>query len=234
MERFWDERAREDAFWFVDSRLDYGSPDVERFWADGAADLEQLLEMVGAEIRPGDTVVDIGCGLGRLSRAIAARAERVLAVDISEEMLQQARTYNAHLDNVTWIHGDGTSLAGVADGVADACVSHVVFQHIPDPQVTLGYVRDMGRVLKPGGWSLFQVSNDPDIHRPARQGVRGRVARLAGRKPRGLEEAPWLGSSIDLDELRATADGAGMDIERVEGEGTQYCIVRLRRRASKS
>ena len=33
---FWDERAREDAFYFVDSRLDYGDPDVERFWAGGA------------------------------------------------------------------------------------------------------------------------------------------------------------------------------------------------------
>jgi SAM-dependent methyltransferase len=232
MREFWDERAREDAFWFVDSRLEYGSPDVEKFWADGAADLQQLLDMVDAEIRPQDTVIDIGCGLGRLSRAAAAKAQRVIAIDISAEMLEQARAYNGHLDNVTWIHGDGTSLAGIDDGVADAMVSHVVFQHIPDPKVTLGYVTDMGRVLKPGGWSLFQVSNDPSIHEGRKQGVRDKVAQLAGRKPKGLDGAAWLGSWIDLDELRATADAAGMDVERIVGEGTQYCIVRLRRRAS--
>jgi SAM-dependent methyltransferase len=232
MRQFWDERAREDAFWFVDSRLEYGSPDVERFWADGASDLQQLLDMVGAEIRPGDSVVDIGCGLGRLTRAAAGTAERVIAIDISAEMLEQARKHNAHLDNVTWVQGDGTSLAGIDDGVADAMVSHVVFQHIPDPKITLGYVRDMGRVLKPGGWSMFQVSNDPGIHTPMKQGVRGRVARLTGRKPKGLEDAPWLGSAVDLDELRAAADAGGADVERIEGEGTQYCIVLLRRRAA--
>src|SRR3954453_10122277 len=97
--QFGDERARQDAFWFVDSRLEYGSPDVERFWADGASDLQQLLDMVGAEVRPTDTVVDIGCGLGRLSRALAGRAAQVLAIDISAEMLEQAREYNAHLEN---------------------------------------------------------------------------------------------------------------------------------------
>ena len=58
----------------------------------------------------------------------------------------------------------------------DGCFSHVVFQHIPDPPITLNYVREMGRVLRPGGWALFQVSNDPTIHQPpggrARRGSR--------------------------------------------------------------
>ena len=35
MAAFWDARAREDAFFFVDDRLDYGSPDEERFWTGG-------------------------------------------------------------------------------------------------------------------------------------------------------------------------------------------------------
>jgi ubiquinone/menaquinone biosynthesis C-methylase UbiE len=186
---------------------------------------------MGVEIRPGDAVVDIGCGLGRLTRAAKTfGAGSVHAIDISPEMLAQAKEYNAELENVTWVQGDGTSLKGIPDGQADALVSHVVFQHIPDPQVTLGYVRDMGRVLKPGGWAVFQVSTDPNVHRARDRGLKERVGRLVGREPKGAEDPAWLGSAVDLDELKSVADAAGMDTEKVEGAGTQFCIVCLRRR----
>jgi SAM-dependent methyltransferase len=226
IEGFWDARAREDAFYFVDNRLEYGHPDVERFFADGRADLDELLGRLGAVVAPGQTVVDIGCGLGRLSRALAARAGRVLAIDVSQEMLDRAQELNQDLDNVEWVHGDGLTLTGIDDAAADACVSHVVFQHIPDAQITLGYVAEMGRVLKPGGWTAFQISNDPSVHQP-----RGKPPRrgLLRRGPKGQGHPAWLGSSVDLDDLRATAADAGLDIEQIQGEGTQYCLVLARR-----
>jgi SAM-dependent methyltransferase len=229
MRRFWDEAAERDAFFYVDDRLRYGDPDLEAFWAEGPKVVARVLDIVGARIEPGDTVVEIGCGVGRLTRALAASAERVVALDISERMIELARRHNAHLDGVEWIVGDGESLAPVADASADACFSHVVFQHVPDPRITLGYVREMGRVLRPGGWSAFQVSNDPSIHRPRRRTLRDRVAVLAGRAPKGQDRPEWLGSSVDLADLRATAHDAGMLVERVTGEGTQFCFVLLRR-----
>lgn len=230
MGRFWDERAKENAFYFVDSRLDYNDTDVERFWADGREALDQLLGIVGAQLEPSDQVVDIGCGVGRLTRAAAATAERVTGVDVSAEMVKRAQELNAHLDNVRFLHGDGQHLNGVDDASATACISHVVFQHIPDPQITLGYVREMGRVLRPGGWAAFQVSNDPSVHHAKATGVSGALRRALGREPRGRDNAAWLGSAVDLDELRAVAGEAGLDAERIEGAGTQFCIVRLRRR----
>jgi hypothetical protein len=85
----------------------------------------------------------------------------------------------------------------------------------------------MGRVLKPGGWAAFQVSNDPSVHRPREKPTRrGLLSR--GRK--GQDHPAWLGSSIDLDDLRATAAAAGLDVERIQGEGTQYCLVLARRK----
>ena len=215
MRRFWDERADDDPFYFVDNRLEYGNPDTERFWAEGETDLETLLRSVGARIDPSDRVVEIGCGIGRLTRAIAARAAEVWALDVSGRMLELARHHNPGLDNVHWLHGDGITLAGIDDSVADACVSHVVFQHIPDPAITLGYVLEIGRTLRPGGWAAFQVSNDPAIHEP---------------RPDGPADAAWLGSPIDLADLRRAADEGGMDLERIVGEGTQFCIVLARKR----
>jgi SAM-dependent methyltransferase len=229
--RFWDQRAEEDAFFAVDSRLDPDSPDLDRFWADGREDLDRLLGAVGAGFRPTDEVVEIGCGVGRLTRVIAERVASVRAMDVSDQMLRRAREQNPDLDGVEWILGDGETLEGVESRSADAVVSHVVFQHIPDPEITLGYVREIGRVLRPGGWAAFQVSNDPAVHRP--RGVRSRlravVSRIVGRRSPWHENPYWLGSHVELPALRKAAGDASMTVERVRGEGTQYCLVLTRR-----
>jgi peptidoglycan/LPS O-acetylase OafA/YrhL/SAM-dependent methyltransferase len=230
MRSFWNDRAREDAFYFVDTRRPYKATDAGRFW-DAEALVDYLLDGLGVALRPQDAVVEIGCGLGRITRVLAARSADVLALDVSDEMLARAREHNPHLANVRWILGDGRSLAAVADGSADACISVVVLQHVPDPEITLGYVREVGRVLRPGGWAALQVSDDPAIHAP-RPG-RGRRLRAAlGRAPRGQRHPAWLGSAVDLAALREAADAAAMDVERVWGRGSQYCQVLLRRRAA--
>lgn len=229
MERFWDARAREDAYWFVDSRLDYGSPDESAFWAGGVQALDRLLGVLGAELSPDDVVVDIGCGIGRLTRPLAARTRSVIAIDVSSEMLAEARRLNPDLEHVEWVHGDGESLRPLADASADACVSHVVFRHIPDPQITLGYIREMGRVLRPGGFAAFELSNDPTPHRRRPLRTRERIAGLLRRAPRGVTDDPWLGSHVELAAIRRAAQEGGLAVERVMGEGSEFCAVLLER-----
>jgi SAM-dependent methyltransferase len=229
MGAFWDARAREDAFYFVDNTGTYRDADVARFWAAGERDLDAVLAAAGAAVQPDDVVLDIGCGVGRLTRVLAGRAAHVHAIDVSAQMLDQAREHNAHLTNVTWHHGDGTTLHPVEDDSIDAVVSHLVFQHIPDPEITLGYVREMGRVLRPGGWAVVQVSNDPELHR-ATIGLRDRLKAALGRAPKGQDEPQWLGSAVDLQDITAAALEGGLDIAQVVGEGTQFCYVRTVRR----
>src|SRR5947209_12210075 len=107
MRRFWDARAREDPFYFVDNTGDYRAPDTARFWASGHETLRVFAERLGVEVQPSDTVLDIGCGLGRLTRALAGRCAEVVAIDVSADMLARARELNAQLDNVRWLQGDG-------------------------------------------------------------------------------------------------------------------------------
>ena len=227
--RFWDRRARENPWFFITNTLDYADPDLDRFWASGEEDLEMLLGTLEAELAPSDHLVEIGCGAGRMSRAIARRVAEVTALDVSPRMLEIAREENPELANVRWMLADGTSLAGVPDASADVCLSHIVFQHLPDPRLTLGYVREMGRVLRPGGRALFQVSNAPSVHKPRFEGPRRRLSALRGRWPRGQRNPAWIGSAVDLDDLRAAAADGRLEIERIVGEGTQYCFVRARR-----
>jgi SAM-dependent methyltransferase len=228
MKRFWDLKAQEDAFYFVDSRQEYRKTDLEQFWSAGEAGLDYALELVDVEVQPTDTVVEIGCGVGRLTRVLARRGARVLAIDISEAMLDRARELNPELDNVDWLQGDGASLTGIDDASADACVSIVVFQHIPDPAITLGYIREIGRVLRPGGWAAIHVSTDPAVH-SRRPSLKDRLRALVGRAPRGRTNPAWMGSAVELDDVREAAGESGLGIEKVWGAGTQYCMLRLRR-----
>jgi SAM-dependent methyltransferase len=225
MGAFWDDRAREDPFYFVDNSGEYQQADLDRFWTVGEQQLDELLEAVGTRLEAGQTVLDVGCGVGRLTRVLARRAAHVHAVDVSAEMLARARELNPELDNVTWHRNDGTSLQPIEDGSVDAVVSHVVFQHIPDAAVTLGYVREMGRVLRPGGWAAFQISNDPELHAP-RYKPPPRWKVLLGLAPRGQRNPNWLGAHVELGDVREAARRSGMDVAAVHGEGTQFCYVK--------
>jgi len=214
MRRFWNARARQDPLHFVDDREPPGEGDLERFWHNGGHDLGVLLGALAVEVEPWHTVLDLGCGVGRLTRVLAERARRVVAVDVSPEMLELARGLNRELGNVEWLLGDGRTLQGVPDGSIDAAVSHVVFQHLPYPAITLGYVAELARVLDDGGWAAFQLSTDPSVHR--------RRLRDLGRPQR---DAAWLGSAVDLARLRDVADSVDLDLARIEHPGTQFTLV---------
>lgn len=229
-ERYWDDRARENALYFVDNEIGYDDPDTDAFWRRGEEVVARMLDVAGLSVGPGESVLDIGCGVGRLTRALAARARRVYGLDVSREMLKLAREHNPDLHNVEWLHGDGHGLGALADASVDGCFSHVVFQHIPDPEITLGYVREMGRVLRPGGWALFQVSTDPAVHRPPVP-RRTRVKALLGAREPVQDDRAWWGSAVDIGALRAAAEQGRLEVERILDEGTQFTTVLARRRA---
>src|SRR3712207_56898 len=135
MRRFWDARAREDAFHFVDNRQPYKAADPERFWREGERDLDTLLSTVGVTVR-----------------------QHVVVLDLSPEMLRRAHEHNDSWNNLPWLPGAGRSPAGSEHASVDGAASHVGFQPIPDRRVTLGYVEELGRVLKRGAWAAFGVS----------------------------------------------------------------------------
>jgi len=228
MRQFWNDRAREDPFYFVDTRRGYGAGERERFSGDADELVDYFLSGLGVSLRDTDTVLEIGCGIGRFTRVLAHRAGHVIALDVSDQMLARARELCADLGGVRWMLGDGVSLEPLADATVDACVSIVVFQHFPDAEIAFGYVREVGRVLRPGGWAALQVSNDPSVHR-RRSGFAAALRALTGRGPRGIRHPAWLGSHVELAALRETAEDGGLELAKVWGEGSQYCQVLLRK-----
>ena len=225
---YWDRRARENALYFVDSRLDYNSPSSDEFWAGGETAVDEILKLADARVEPTAASLDIGCGVGRLTRVLADRGQSAIGLDISSEMLARAWELNEGRANIEWIQGSGSDLQPVPDDSVDFCFSHVVFQHIPDSQITLGYIRDMGRVLRPGGRSVFVVSTDPAVHRQ-RPTLKHRARAAIGRAPKGGNDPAWLGSALTEEQIdEAIADG-GLQLVRLEGVGTQFTVVHAAR-----
>ncbi len=100
-------------------------------------------------LRPGDSAIDLACGTGSLTRALAKTVGpngSVLGVDFSAEMLRAAEAKPAA--NVEYRLGDATDLAGVPSGRFDAATIAYGARNIPDLD---GLFAEMARVLKPGG-----------------------------------------------------------------------------------
>jgi SAM-dependent methyltransferase len=233
MRAFWDARARENAMYYIHTHLDYRRPDPEAFWASGVDNLDRTLALFGDRIDPDDRVLEIGCGAGRITRALSARAAWVVGLDVSAEMLRCARAALSDLTNVELVLGDGRGLGALADAAFDVVYSFLVFQHVPDPAVVCAYVRDIGRVLRPGGWTLFQVSEAPAVHRPESypmlRGLRARLLAALGRAPRGGLAPQWLGTAVARADLLAALEAGGLVLDGTVGDGTQFCFVRAHR-----
>ncbi|HAM00782.1 MAG TPA: hypothetical protein DCQ30_00915 [Acidimicrobiaceae bacterium] len=233
MRRYWDKKARENAMYYIQSELDYAHVDRNEFWASGDDSLARTLSPFDLSVQPTDEVVDIGCGIGRTTRALATKARHVIGVDVSLEMVERGRKELADLGNVELLLGNGRDLSGIGDASVDVVYSFIVFQHIPDPAITCEYIQEIGRVLRPGGWTVFQVSELPEIHHRemwrGSESVRTRAMRLLGRAPRGTLAPEWLGSALSHDQLVGALDDAGLVLAASVGEGSQFCLVHARR-----
>ena len=96
------------------------------------------------------TVLEIGCGAGRVTRALAQIFGEVYGVDISGEMVRQARAALADLPHVHIFQNNGKDLSVLGRRAFDFAFSSIVFQHIPSREVIESYVRDVHRRLRRG------------------------------------------------------------------------------------
>ena len=94
----WDRHARRDPLWAIlsDPARKGGRWDLGRFMQTGVGEVASLLyqlQTLGLDVGRGE-VLDFGCGVGRLSQALAPHFQRVTGVDISAEMIEQAQSLN--------------------------------------------------------------------------------------------------------------------------------------------
>ncbi|MBS1833804.1 MAG: methyltransferase domain-containing protein [Acidobacteria bacterium] len=167
MRRDWDERAKENARYYVATGNENWSD--EEFFASGqltfAEEILTDLENICQGKDPKQMrVLEIGCGAGRVTRALANYFGEVYAVDVSGEMVAQANRALEPFPGAKAFQGNGMDLSVLpADKPYDFAFSGIVFQHIPSREVIENYVREVGRLLRPGALFKFQVQGDPTV-----------------------------------------------------------------------
>jgi ubiquinone/menaquinone biosynthesis C-methylase UbiE len=204
MREDWNKRALENAEHYVQNA--HEKWDEREFFRSGEINvaneiMPEMHSICGGSRSPRDlNVLEIGCGVGRMTKFVARIFGHVTAVDVSSEMIAKAKVNLASLDNVTLVNGDGATLSAVADASQDFAYSFIVFQHIPTAEVIASYCREVYRVLRPGALFKFQV-----------QGAQWQ---------RDQPPDTWFGVSFSEDDARQLCQNSGFVMERSEGANT--------------
>ena len=126
------------------------------FYATGASDWEDFEhQWRGFAPDLGGTCVEIGCGAGRITHALAAAFDRVLALDVADEMIAMAR--DASPATVEFARVDGPRIP-LGDAEADAVFSCHVLQHLETHAAVRSYLAEARRVLRPGSTAMVHLT----------------------------------------------------------------------------
>jgi SAM-dependent methyltransferase len=156
----WDQAARENAILNIcTSRADWT---VESFFADGRSEVERVMDKL-RDVLPGrERALDFGCGVGRLTQALGQYFRWVVGVDISPEMVNQARKLNGTQGVSFAVTAASGPALSFGDGSFDLVYSTIVLQHMPH-ELQRGYIKEFVRVLKPEGVASFQLPTGPEV-----------------------------------------------------------------------
>jgi trans-aconitate 2-methyltransferase len=153
----------------------------------------QVLERLS--LRGDETVMDAGCGTGRLTAGLLERLPRgrVVAVDLSRNMLEEARMHLAPQfgGRVEFVRADLASLP--FNEVFDGVFSTAAFHWVPDhPRL----FRSLFRSLRPGGWLVAQCGGGPNIARQMR-----RASVLTATEPYAAYFSGWKDTKVFADDV---------------------------------
>jgi SAM-dependent methyltransferase len=181
LQRNWDALGRADPLWAI--RFDPSKKgnrwDVEEFFRTGEGEVAALLASlrqlsdrrgVATPARTG-RALDFGCGVGRLTQALAGHFDQVDGVDIAPSMIELAERYNRHGPRCRYHLNERDDLQTFGAGSFDLVYSTLVLQHVEGRYVRR-YLAEFLRVLRPGGVAVFDLPSHPS------RTLQGRLFRL--------------------------------------------------------
>jgi len=157
----WEDLAQMDPLWAIcaDPHKRNHNWDEKEFFETGRREIAKVLERMeslGISLEAGAPVLDFGCGVGRLTSALAEHFQECWGVDISPTMIQKARDFNRHNPRCNFWLNEADDLKKFTDGYFGFIYTSIVLQHI-QPRYARNYIRELIRVLKPGGVMVFQI-----------------------------------------------------------------------------
>jgi SAM-dependent methyltransferase len=179
LQRNWQRMAETDPLWAISTAPEYKAHkwDLEQFFASGVKEIRDAMTDVRAA-RPDlarGTALDFGCGVGRLSQALADHFDHVTGVDIAPAMIGQGRELNRHGEGVCYVLNESSDLSQFSASSFDFIYSAITLMHM-EPRYSTRYIAEFVRLLRPDGAALFQLP--APTHR---QQIRDRIPRRSVR-----------------------------------------------------
>jgi SAM-dependent methyltransferase len=152
-QQFWNHQATtpESALAAVD-----GSASEEVVQTTGRYTARQVATAI--DLDDTDSVLELGCGVGRIGRELAPRCNHWTGVDISSKMIAHARERLAHLENIDFHELRRSNLEALGDGSISKAYSVAVLCHMDKEDLYL-YLKDLWRVVRPGGLIYVETWN---------------------------------------------------------------------------
>jgi SAM-dependent methyltransferase len=160
LQQNWNEFGKQDPLWAIltDPGKQGNRWDLEEFFETGRQEIDDLVafvEALGVSLQHGEAL-DFGCGVGRLTQALAARFDSATGVDIAPSMLDLAAEYNRQAGRCKYLLNAAPDLSVLESDRFSFVYSNYVLQHMR-PEYALRYVTEFVRVLRPGGTLVFQL-----------------------------------------------------------------------------
>lgn len=129
----------------------------------------KMLDWLAEKVDGAGTICDMGCGPGQIARYLHSRAVKVCGIDLSPEMVRQARALNPE---ITFQQGDMLSLTDVADNSFGGIAAFYSVIHLPRPRVVEA-LKELKRALAPNGVLLttFHIGKEA-LHKDELWGIR--------------------------------------------------------------
>jgi SAM-dependent methyltransferase len=160
LQQDWDDLAKIDPMWAILSNplKQQGKWDVEEFFGTGRHQIRNVLGTINSldVILNTGVALDFGCGLGRLTQALAEEFDMVYGVDISAKMIEHAGQFNKFRESCKYFLNTKSDLQLFDDASFDFIYTYIVLQHMP-PELMLGYLKEFIRTLRVQGILMFQV-----------------------------------------------------------------------------
>ena len=159
----WEKFAKTDPLWAIlINREKRGNKwRIEDFFKTGLDEINgimQEVESMNLKIGHG-RALDFGCGVGRLTRALANYFDEVSGVDISESMIRLAEKYNREISKCRFYLNQRDDLRFFGDDTFDFVYSSITLQHMK-PHYTTKYLNELLRIISPRGLLVFQLAEE--------------------------------------------------------------------------
>jgi 2-polyprenyl-3-methyl-5-hydroxy-6-metoxy-1,4-benzoquinol methylase len=155
-QREWEDLAQLDPLWAIlsNNEKQFRKWEQEEFFGSGQLEIDALMSSCRLAHGNNGRVLDFGCGVGRLTRALQPYFAEVYGVDISGEMIRLAREYTP---SCTFLLNREDNLSLFQNDFFDFIYSNIVLQHQSNTQIVKSYIQEFVRIIKPEGIVVFQL-----------------------------------------------------------------------------